>query len=163
MYDPFELNSEHGTYTLSSAVTSTQIINMALKLARHQQPPASISSTQQTIQFFEDRLSLLEHEVFGVLLLTNKHKCIEFVELFRGTIDGAAVYPREVVKLVLEHNAAAVIFAHNHPSGSSTPSAADKAITRRLTDALRLIDVRVLDHIVVGHPYSTSFAETGLL
>ena len=96
------------------------------------------------------------------MLLDNQHRLIEFRELFFGTIDAAPVYPREVVKLVLEHNAGAVIFAHNHPSGVSEPSEADKRITRRLTDALAVIDVKVLDHIVVGET-AVSFAERGLL
>jgi len=95
-------------------------------------------------------------------MLDNQHQLIEFRELFYGTIDGASVYPREVVKAVLEVNASAVIFAHNHPSGNSEPSQADKDITKRLSDALGLIDVRVLDHFVVGET-AISFAERGLL
>ncbi len=101
-------------------------------------------------------------EVFACLFLDNRHRIIEFEELFRGTIDGASVHPREIVKRALHHNAAAVIFAHNHPSGVAEPSRADEQITQRLTDALALIDVRVLDHIVVGDK-TVSFAERGLL
>jgi len=96
------------------------------------------------------------------MMLDNQNQLIEFRELFFGTVDAASVYPREVVKAVLEVNSSAVIFAHNHPSGESEPSQADKQITRRLTDALALIDVRVLDHIVVGKT-PVSFAERGLL
>lgn len=96
------------------------------------------------------RLAGLEHEVFACLFLDNKHRVIKFEEMFRGTIDSASVYPREVVKATLACNAAAVIFAHNHPSGSSEPSEADKCITQRLKQALGLIDIQVLDHFVVG-------------
>jgi DNA repair protein RadC len=95
-------------------------------------------------------------------LLDSRHRLIQYVELFRGTIDGAAVYPREVVKEVLRLGAASVILAHGHPSGNSTPSRADEQITRRLRDCLSLIDVRVIDHLVVGESVS-SFAELGLL
>ena len=106
--------------------------------------------------------SLLEHERFCAIWLDNRHRVIRFDELSRGTIDGASVYPREVVKAALSVNAAACIFAHNHPSGISEPSQADERITRRLRDALALVDIRVLDHIVIGQT-SVSFAERGLL
>lgn len=114
-------------------------------------------------QFCQLQLAHLEHEVFGVLLLDNRHKLIKFTEMFRGTIDGASVYPREVAKEALFSNAAAVIFTHNHPSGVPEPSEADKRITKRLVEALGLFDIRVLDHIVVGTTQTTSFAERGLL
>ncbi|MBN4063489.1 DNA repair protein RadC [Cardiobacterium sp. AH-315-I02] len=104
-----------------------------------------------------------EHEVFGVLFLNQRNYLIAFVELFRGTIDGASVYPREVVKEALAQNAAAVIFTHNHPSGLCEPSSADEAITKRLVSALSMIDIRVLDHVIVGVGESVSFAERGLL
>ena len=94
--------------------------------------------------------------------MDNRNRVITFEELFRGTIDGASVYPREVVKACLSHNAAAVIFAHNHPSGVAEPSLADERITKRLKDALALIDVRVLDHLIVGEEV-ISLAERGLL
>jgi len=105
----------------------------------------------------------LEHEVFAVMFLNQRHQMIAFTEMFRGTIDGASVYPREVAKAALAQNAAAVIFSHNHPSGVTEPSMADERITRRLIDALGLFDIRVLDHIVVGKNAATSFAERGLL
>ncbi len=104
-----------------------------------------------------------DYEVFCCLFLDNRHHLMLFEELFRGTIDGASVYPREVVKTALAHRAAAVIFAHNHPSGIAEPSHADEAITRRLKDALALVDIRVLDHIVVGDGETVSLAERGLL
>lgn len=100
--------------------------------------------------------------MFCVAFLDTRHGVIKFEEMFRGTIDGASVYPREVVKAALACNASAVIFAHNHPSGVSEPSLADQAITRRLKDALELVDIRVLDHLVIGTEI-TSFAERGLL
>jgi DNA repair protein RadC len=98
-----------------------------------------------------------------ILFLDNRNRVIECVEMFRGTIDGATVHPREVVKEALGRNAAAVIFAHNHPSGVAEPSQADELITRRLKEALSLVDIRVLDHLVVGGNVVTSFAEQGLL
>ena len=103
------------------------------------------------------------HEVFTVVFLDAQHRVLQAVEMFRGTIDQASVYPREVVKTALQHNAAAVIFSHNHPSGNSEPSQADKLLTQRLKEALALVDVRTLDHIVVGGEATTSFAERGLI
>lgn len=103
----------------------------------------------------------LEHEVFGALFLDSQHRVLAFEELARGTLDGAAVYPREVVKRALRHNAAAVIFAHNHPSGKSEPSAADRVLTERLKQALGLLDIRVLDHLVIGEGTPVSFSERG--
>lgn len=109
-------------------------------------------------------LGHLPHETFCILLLDARNRLIEAVDLFRGTLTQTSVYPREVVKLALEHNAAAVILAHNHPSGAAEPSLADELLTRSLRDALGLVDVRVLDHFIVpasGKPLS--FAERGLL
>lgn len=103
------------------------------------------------------------YEVFACLFLDNRHRVIAGEEMFRGTIDGASVHPREVVRRALVHNAAAVILAHNHPSGVAEPSAADVAITRRLRDALALVDVRVLDHLIVGESTPVSLAERGLV
>ncbi|MGI2214521.1 RadC family protein [Shewanella oncorhynchi] len=120
------------------------------------------TNPQATKDYLTYKLGGYEREVFAVMLLDNQHQLLEFKELFFGTLDAASVYPREVVKAVLAVNAAAVLFAHNHPSGESEPSTADKHITKRLTDALALIDVRVLDHIVVGR-LPVSFAERGLL
>lgn len=123
----------------------------------------AISSPLDTIQYLTVKLAGREAEVFCVLYLSSQHQAIEFEEVFHGTIDAAAVYPREIVKAVLKHNAAAVIFAHNHPSGVAEPSTADRRITDRLSSALALIDVRVLDHIIIGGTNSYSFAENGLL
>jgi len=122
-----------------------------------------LNSPDRTRAFLKARLRHHGREIFACLFLDNRHRVIGFEELFGGTIDGASVHPREVVKRALHHNAAAVIFAHNHPSGVAEPSHADRAITVRLRDALALIDVRVLDHFVVGDSEVVSFAERGLL
>ncbi len=98
-------------------------------------------------------------EVFAIVFLDNRHRVIAYEELFYGTIDGASVHPREIVRKALEHNAAAVILAHNHPSGIAEPSTADERLTSRVREALGLIDVRVLDHIIVGGDTTYSFAE----
>lgn len=122
-----------------------------------------LSSPEDTRNFLMSELSGRAYEVFACLFLDNKHRVIKFEELFYGTIDGASVYPREVVRRALQHNAAALILAHNHPSGIAEPSQADIAITRRLKEAMSLIDVRVLDHLVIGDGYSISLAERGLV
>lgn len=120
------------------------------------------TSPAQTKQYCKMMLHNKPYEVFACLMLDNRHKLIEFRELFRGTIDGASVYPREVVKQALDDNAAAVILVHNHPSGEATPSQADKNITIKLKDALALMDIRVLDHLIVGDQVC-SMAELGLI
>lgn len=123
----------------------------------------AITSPAATRRFLMAQLRDLPHEVFACLYLDTRHRVIGFEELFRGTIDGASVHPREVVKRVLSVNAAAVVFAHNHPSGVAEPSDADRRLTRRLSEALSLVDVRVLDHFVVGDGEAVSFAERGLI
>ncbi|MEX2131331.1 MAG: DNA repair protein RadC [Pseudohongiellaceae bacterium] len=122
-----------------------------------------LSSSASTREYLRARFRHHKSEVFSCLFLNNQHHIVKLEEMFQGTIDGAAVYPREVVRRCLEHNAAAVIFAHNHPSGVAEPSQADIAITRKLKTALETIDVRVLDHFVIGDPEVVSFAERGLL
>jgi DNA repair protein RadC len=124
---------------------------------------APLTDPEATRRFLIARLRDIPREVFCCLFLDNRHRVIAFDELFRGTLDGSAVHPREVVKATLRHNAAAVILAHNHPSGVAEPSDADRLITRRLREALGLVDVRVLDHFVIGDGYAVSFAERGLL
>lgn len=125
--------------------------------------PTQFKTAADTKNYLSSQLRHENREVFAVLLLDSQHQFIRYEALFRGTIDSAAVYPRELVKLALEHHAAAVILAHNHPSGISEPSAADQDITTRIVRALALIDVRVLDHIVVGRGECTSFAQRGLM
>lgn len=141
------------------------IIDRALRIleARLQKPDYVIRQAGDAESYLKLQLGDLEHESFRVMFLNNQHGLIKLTELFRGTIDGAAVYPREVVKATLQFNAAAVIFAHNHPSGHCEPSAADRDITEKLTEALDLIDVRVLDHIIVGGEQTYSFARHGLI
>jgi DNA repair protein RadC len=123
----------------------------------------SLSSPRATRDFLVAKLRDLEHEVFCCLYLDKRHRLIHFEELFRGTIDGASVHPREIVKLALQRNAAAIIIAHNHPSGVAEPSQADELITQRVKEALALVDIRLLDHIVVGDGVSVSLAERGLV
>src|SRR5690349_17461536 len=120
-----------------------------------------LKDPQATRRYLQAKMRDLPHEVFAALFLDNQHRVMNFVALASGTIDGAAVYPREVVKAALKHGAAAVIFAHNHPSGVAEPSAADRSLTDRLKAALALVDIRVLDHFVVGEGTPVSFAERG--
>jgi DNA repair protein RadC len=124
---------------------------------------ACIRSPADTEAFLLSKLSHLGHERFCCLYLDNRHRVLQFDELFRGTIDGTSVYPREVVKEALAVNAAAVILAHNHPSGVAEPSQADERITRRLKSALELVDIRLLDHLIIGDAATTSLASRGLL
>jgi len=122
-----------------------------------------ITDPVRTRKYLKTKLRNYEREVFACLYLDNQHRLINYEELFFGTIDGASVHPREVVKRCLAHNAAAIIFAHNHPSGLAEPSQADRRITDRLKSALTLVDVRVLDHMIVGESEVISFAERGLI
>ncbi len=122
----------------------------------------ALCNPAETRQFLSAQLSSYPHEVFACLFMDTRNRVISFEKMFYGTIDGASVYPREVVRLALKKNAAAVIFAHNHPSGVAEPSQADKQITRRLKAALEVVDIRVLDHFVIGDDI-VSFAEQGLL
>ncbi len=123
----------------------------------------ALQQPAQVREYLQARLRDYPHEVFACLFLDNRHRMIACEELFRGTVDGASVHPREVVKRALALNAAAVILAHNHPSGISEPSRADRGITQRLVQALGLVDIRVLDHFIIGDGPAYSFAEHGLL
>ena len=144
-------------------VPEHQVLERAAEILKNRwgERPVFLSS-QATQGFLRMKLSAYDHEVFAVLFLDSKHRLLDYREMFHGTLDGAAVYPREVAKAALTLNAGAVIFGHNHPSGDSTPSHADRQITRLLVDALKLIDVRVLDHVIVGDN-CLSFAEQNLL
>lgn len=122
-----------------------------------------LTSPALTHSYLVQRFGQTEHEVFVLLLLDARNRLIDCLELFRGTIDGAVVHPREVVKEALRHNAATCMFAHNHPSGVAEPSQADELITRRLKDALALVDIHVIDHIIIAGGDAISFAERGLL
>jgi DNA repair protein RadC len=134
---------------------------------RHLREPLRTSSAlttpDYTRKFLLAQLRDRPYEVFCGLFLDNRHRLLAFEEIFRGTIDGASVYPREIVRLTLLHNAASVIVAHNHPSGVAQPSQADEGVTRRVRQALALIDVRLLDHLIVGDGKCYSFSEHGLL
>jgi DNA repair protein RadC len=145
--------------------TDAQIIEAACEIAARSLRTSGqpLTSPRAASSLLTAMYAGLEHEVFGVLFLDSRHRLIAYEAMFRGTIDGAAVHPREVVKAALKHNAAAVILAHNHPSGVLDPSNADQMITDRLSQALALIDVRVVDHVIVGGPNLVSFAERGLL
>ena len=124
---------------------------------------SALESPQQVRDYLKARLRHEPHEIFGCLFLDTRHRVLAFEALFHGTIDGASVYPRQVVKRALAHNAAAVILTHNHPSGIAEPSQADRLLTTRLKDALTLVDVRVLDHFIVGDGEPLSMAEYGWL
>lgn len=144
------------------------ILQAALELSRRHyrealQAGPALEAPQAARNFLQAQLRDRPYEVFCCLYLDNRHHLIVCEELFRGTIDGAAVHPREVLRQALAHNAAAVILAHNHPSGIAEPSRADEIITRRLRDALALVDIRVLDHIIVAGPHTISLAERGIL
>jgi DNA repair protein RadC len=147
-----------GRYRLASV---EQILEAAREaIDQKVQRGAEFSSPAVVKGYLRAKLAGFEHEVFAVLFLDTQHRLIGYTEMFRGTIDSASVHPREVVNQALRANAAAVILAHNHPSGHSEPSAADRALTRQLKAALELIDVRTLDHIVVAGAATTSFAVT---
>lgn len=164
MKSPFKCASESGYYEVSSEVSEQDILDMAEKLIRRKfQKRKQLCSSRETKQYLTIQMSKYEHEVFGVIFLDAQNRILSCDILFRGTIDGAAVYPREVVKQCLKFNAAATIFFHNHPSGIPEPSLADRSITKTLVNALNMIDVKVLDHLVVGGTDVTSFAERGLI
>jgi DNA repair protein RadC len=122
-----------------------------------------IASPADTEHFLRAKIGHLGHELFCCIYLDNRHRVLRFDELFRGTIDGTSVYPREIVREALAVNAAAVIVAHNHPSGVAEPSQADERITRRIRAALELVDIRLLDHLIIGAGTTTSLASRGLL
>jgi len=148
---------------LTNAEQAT-VIQLALNiLAERHSPGQALTNPSDTIEYLRLKLADYKNEVFCALLLDCRHRVLAFEELFFGTIDGASVHPRVVVQRCMQVNAGAVILAHNHPSGVAEPSHADKSITRRLKDALEIVDVRVLDHIVVGAEGTTSMAESGLI
>jgi len=161
--DRLQFCAQHGLGSAKFAQLQAVLEMTRRHLQEQLQREDSLDNPETTRRFLASRLRHLPHEVFACLFLDNRHRVIVFEELFRGTIDGASVHPREVVRRALQHNAAAVILSHNHPSGVAEPSRADIQLTRRLMEALALIDVRVLDHIVVGEGDGVSFAERGLL
>jgi DNA repair protein RadC len=153
-----------GDYDELRAATTAEIIAAARRaMTRRVHRGIAMSSPRAVREFLAVKLGTLEHEIFAVLLLDTRHRLIDYVELFRGTINGASVHPREVVKLALARNAAALVLAHPHPSGSPEPSQADELITQRLKEALALVDIAVLDHVIVAGGETVSFAERGML
>lgn len=144
--------------------TPDQIVEAARNVVDQRVPKgAPFKDPEFARSFFRDKLAGLEREVFAAAFLDTRHRLIEYAELFQGTIDGAEVHPREVIKKAIACNAAAVLLSHNHPSGDLEPSAADRAVTSRLKTALSLVDVRVLDHVIVGGKGSLSMASRGML
>ena len=161
---PFQVDELTGYYQVDQPLSPKAIITMANYLSKQAlKKGAELNSPQSTYQYLQHLLQDLEHEVFGVLCLDQQHRLIKYEPLFRGTINQANVYPRELVKLALACNAAAVILVHNHPSGKPNPSESDKAITQTIKQALNLVEVRVVDHVIVGREGFASMAElTGI-
>ena len=162
-----KINSEvQASYTTRMTQTNDdEIVDQAMQIlsSRIKTPASYITCPEDTKRLLKLKMSLLGHEVFYCVFLDNKHGVLEVEEMFRGTIDVSSVYPREVVKRALEVNAAAVIFAHNHPSGVAEPSKSDENITIKLRDACALVDIRVLDHLIIAGNNMTSLAEMGII
>ncbi|RZV59503.1 MAG: DNA repair protein RadC [Pseudomonadales bacterium] len=154
----------HELYTTDGSINERSIITLATHLLEPKLESTNcLTSSKQTCDYVQLQLANYEREVFAGLFLNAQHALIRYEELFFGTIDSSHVWPREVVKAALRLNSAAVIFAHNHPSGHNKPSAADKNITRNLMAALDLVDIRVLDHVIVTKTTTYSMAEHGEL
>lgn len=171
-------NEEHPKYAAGAGAGINKIIPIPSRHAgdetirialntlasRLKQPHGlTVTCPEDVKSYLKMKLMPLEHEVFAIMFLNNQHQLIDFQEMFRGTIDSASVYPREVVKEALKQNAAAIIVAHNHPSGDPEPSKNDERITHRLKDACNLLQIRLLDHIIVGGMDTVSLADRGIL
>ncbi len=153
----------HTKTTTTWSQTAMEILEIAANIIADKYLHEDVFTNSQAVKdYCRFKLSGYEREVFAVMLLNSQHELIEYKELFKGSLDSCAVYPRVVVAEAFAANAAAVILVHNHPSGVSEPSQADKLITKRLVNALGLIDVRVLDHLIIGKT-TMSFAENNLL
>jgi DNA repair protein RadC len=152
-----------GNYHLGATLTDDDILHAAEGILEQKlmRSGEALTDPAASARYLKARLAAYPYEVFACLFLDNRHRVIAFEELFRGSIDGCSVHPREVIRSCIKHNAAAIIFAHNHPSGVSEPSAADRAITQRLKEALELIEVRCLDHFVIGSGTPISLAQRG--
>lgn len=157
------VKNEHSHATCYSAHEAQAIAYALSIIEAHVRPGSALDTPDEVRDYLRLKLAGLEREVFAAVWLDTQHRLIGYEELFIGTLSQTSVYPREVVKAALACNAACVIFAHNHPSGSVEPSRSDEMLTGALKDALALVDVRVLDHFVVGTAGSCSFAERGLL
>ena len=160
---PYSVDAE-GNYQFRGKIGQAVILDLAAEIIERRVCEGDVfTSPSVTKQYVVTKIGHFDREVFACLFLNNRHQLVAFEILFYGTIDGATVHPREVVKRALAHNAAAVLAAHNHPSGVAEPSQADVSLTRRLRESLGLVDIRLLDHIVVGGSETVSFAERGLL
>lgn len=150
---------------IDDRVSDDALIRSAIAVLKKRMiaPDSYITSPEDVSKLCILELAEEESEMFCCIFLDNRHGVIKFEKVFQGTIDGASIHPREVARRCLKHNAAAVIFTHNHPSGNPEPSSADEMITKRLKDSLSLLDIRVLDHIIVGGVTTTSFANRGLM
>ncbi|WP_322862042.1 JAB domain-containing protein [Aeromonas allosaccharophila] len=159
-YHKLKAGEYPGTYVVTEPVTEQDLLRIANQIARKRLAKGTaITSTTEAAERLQDR----EHEVFGALFLDSQHRVLAFEELFRGTLDSASIYPREVVKRALLLNSGAIIAVHNHPSGDPEPSQSDRVFTQALKEALTLVDVRLLDHLVVGAEGVVSMAERGQL
>ncbi|MGD9730251.1 MAG: DNA repair protein RadC [Nitrospiraceae bacterium] len=165
MSQAFRLNERTGRYLPLRPLSAQDIITKAKELVSKalRQPGAALENPSAVMDYLRLSLGECEREIFAVVFLDTRHRVLATEHLFFGTIDACTVHPREVVKAALSHNAAAAILAHNHPSGLAEPSQADQAITRRVAEALKLVDIRLLDHFVVGDGEPVSFAERGLI
>ena len=152
-----------GLYQLSKAVTKDELYDAVLHLIKEEYQRQELTSTGDTKKYLRLKMMRYEQEVFAVIFLDAQHRVLAFEEIFFGTVDACAVYSREILKRGLHYNAAAMILAHNHPSGYSLPSFADKQITKTLIQILSVVDIRVLDHIIVSAESTFSFAENGLI
>jgi DNA repair protein RadC len=157
-----------GEFVDIEIVKENGIIEQALNILASRMKQFSVSDLTATCpddvkSYFKMKLMPLEHEVFAVMFLNNKHQMIDFQEMFRGTIDSASVYPREVIKEAMKQNAAAIIVGHNHPSGCPEPSKSDEQITYKLRDACKLLQIRLLDHVIVGGMDTVSLAGRGII
>lgn len=163
-YHKLQAGETTSTYVMESPVTEADILRMAQQLAMSRLSKGrALTESKEVFSHLQTLLQYHEQEVFALLLLDTKHRVIGFRELFRGTLDGASLYPLDMVKIALEHNAAAVILVHNHPSGDPEPSQADRILTTTLKNAFNMIGTRILDHVVVGHQGCVSLAEQGYL
>ena len=162
-FDPSVLLVREGAETYRPA-EADEVLQAAQRLLERRLPGSEVMTSPKLVRdYLRVKLGALEHEVFAVVMLDAQHRLIAYVEMFRGTVSQTSVYPREVVKEALARNAAAVILAHNHPSGVAEPSRADEYLTQTLKTALALVDTRVLDHMIVAGGTVLSFAERGLL
>jgi DNA repair protein RadC len=165
MTTPVAIHDSASLFNLLDTQHEDWIIARAIEITERRvfQRGDTLQNPPEVRDFLQVKLAGERNEVFSVVFLDNRHRVIAFEILFKGTIDASSVYPRVVLSRAMAHNAAALIFAHNHPSGVTDPSQADKAITERLKSLLSAVDVRVLDHFIIGEGQPYSFAENGLL